>query len=55
MGIDMVWQENKVKFLGKTTDNYSICDSHVLDICSKTNKKLSVLYKLNISEGKDTI
>ena len=55
IGIDMVWQENKVKFLGKTIDNYSICDSHVLDICSKTNKKLSVLYKLNISEGKDTI
>ena len=22
IGKDMVWQENKVKFLGKTTDNY---------------------------------
>ena len=51
----MVCQENKVKSLGETIDNYLIFDSHVLNICSKTNKNLSVLCKLNISEAKDTL
>ena len=39
----MLWQENKVKFLRKTID---IFDSHFLNICSKTDKKLSVLLNL---------
>ena len=42
----MVWEENKVKLLGITIDNELIFDSHILNICSKTNKKLSVLLNL---------
>ena len=45
----------KVKLLGKRIDNELISDSHILNICSKTNKKLSVLCKLNISGAKDTL
>ena len=55
IGKDMVWEENKVKLLGKTIDNELIFDSHILNICPKTNKKLSFLYKLNISAAKYTI
>ena len=55
IGKDMVWQENKVKVLGKTIDNYLIFDSYIVNICSKTNKKASVLCKLNIPEAKDTL
>ena len=50
IGKDMVWQENKVKFLRKTIDSLLIFDSHILNICSKTNNKLSVLCK-----AKDTL
>ena len=52
----MIWEENKVKLLGKTRDNELIFDSHILNICFKANKKLSVLFKLkNISVAKDTL
>ena len=47
-GKSMVWKKNKVKRLGKTTDNELIFDSHILNICSKANKKLSVLCNLKI-------
>ena len=42
----MVWEESKVKHLGITIDNELIFDSHILNICSKANKKLSVLCRL---------
>ena len=41
----MFGNKNKVKLLGKTIDNESIFDSHILNIRSKANKKLSVLCK----------
>ena len=47
IGKDMiVWQENIVKLLRKRIDNYLIFDSHILDISSKTIKKLSVYVNL---------
>ena len=39
IGKDMVWEENKVKHLGITIENELIFDSHILNICSKANKK----------------
>ena len=36
----MVWHENKVKRLGKRIDNVLTFHSNILNICSKTNKKL---------------
>ena len=42
----MVWEENKVKHLGITIENKLIFDSHILNICSKANEKLSVLCRL---------
>ena len=50
IGKDMVWEENEVKHLGITIDNELMFDSHILNICSKANKKLSVLCRIN-SEG----
>ena len=56
IGKDMVWEENKVKLLGATIDNELIFDSHIWNICSKANKKLSLLCKLkNISAAEDTL
>ena len=53
---DMVSKENKVKLLKKTIDNKLMFNSHILNICSKANKKLNVLCKLkNISAAKDTL
>ena len=52
----MVWEENKVKPLGIMIDNELIFDSHILNICSKANKKFSVLHRLKkISTAKDTL
>ena len=39
----MIWEENEVKFLGITIDNKLKLDSHILNICSKANRKLSIL------------
>ena len=56
MGINMVWEEKKVKLFGKTIHNELIFDSHILNICSKANKKLNVLCKLkNITAAKNTL
>ena len=43
IGKDMVWEENKAKLLKITIDDELKFDSHILNICSKANKKLSVL------------
>ena len=52
----MVYAENKVKLSGITTDNELIFDSHISNICSKADKKLSILCRLkNISAAKDTL
>ena len=52
----MIWEENKVKLSEITIDNELIFDSHILNILSKANKKLSFLCKLkNISATKDTL
>ena len=42
----MVWEENKVKLLGIAIDNELIFYSHIMNICSKANKKLGVLCRL---------
>ena len=46
IGKDMVWEENKVKLLETTIDHELKFDSHILNKCSKVNKKLSVLCRL---------
>ena len=52
----MIWEENKVKLSEITIDNELIFDSHILNILSKANKKLSVLCKLkNISATKEIL
>ena len=56
IGKGMVCEENKVKLLGIKIDNELIFDSHILNICSKANKKLSVLCRLKkISTANDTL
>ena len=50
----MVWHKNKVKRLGKRIDNVLTFHSNILNICSKTNKKFSLLCELNISDTRDT-
>ena len=46
----MVQEENKVKFSRITIDNELIFDSHISNICSKADKKISILCRLkNIS------
>ena len=42
----MFWEENEVKLLGITIDNELKFDKHILNICSKANKKLSSLCRL---------
>ena len=42
----MVWEENKIKLLGITIDNELKFHGHIFYMCSKANKKLSVLCKL---------
>ena len=44
----MVWEDNKFKLLGILTDNELKFDSHILNICYKAYKKLSVLCRLDI-------
>ena len=46
IGKYMVWEENKVKLLGITIDSELKFESHILNICAKANKKLSVLCRL---------
>ena len=43
MDRDIVWESNDVKLLVITSDNNLKFDKHVSNICSKTNRKLSVL------------
>ena len=39
----MVWDENKVKFLGITIDNELIFDTNILNISSKAKKTKSFM------------
>ena len=43
---DIVWESNDVKLLGITLDNDLKFDKHVSNICSKANRKLSVLTRV---------
>ena len=44
---NMVWEENQVKYLEITIDKLNF-DSHILNICSTANKKLSALCRLYV-------
>ena len=56
IGKDMVWEGSKVILLGITINYELIFDSHILNICSKANKKLSVLCRLKkVSTVKGTL
>ena len=41
-----IWEERNVKLLGLTIDNQLKFDKHVLDLCAKANRKLSILRRL---------
>ena len=41
-----IWENNTVKLLGVTIDSQLKFDSHVLNICSKAGRKLSVLIRM---------
>ena len=41
-----IWENNTVKLLGVTIDSQLKFDSHVLNICSKAGRKLSVLTRM---------
>ena len=42
----MVREENEAKLLGITKENELKFDSHISNICSKANKKLTILCRL---------
>ena len=46
IGDDKIWESNKVELLGVTIDNKLKFDSHIANICFKTNQKLSALSRL---------
>ena len=43
---DIIWETNTVKLLGVTIDNNLKFDSHIANICSKANRKLSALTRV---------
>ena len=43
---DIVWESNDVKPLGITLNNNLKFDKHVSNICSKANRKVSVLTRV---------
>ena len=46
VGDDQIWEENKVKLLGVTIDNQLSFENHINNICTKANRKLSVLSRM---------
>lgn len=40
---DMFWEKKEVKVLGTTIDNELNFDSHISNVCLKTNNKLRIL------------
>ena len=51
-----LWEDNEVKLLGITVDNSYKFDTHINNICTKANQKLSVLSKMrNILNFKQRI
>ena len=47
IGNDKIWESSDVKLLGVTIDNELKFDKHVSKICSKANRKLSVLARMS--------
>ena len=47
IGNDKIWESSDVKLLGVTIDNELKFDKHVLKICSKASRKLSVLARMS--------
>ena len=43
LGKDKIWEDNEVKLLGITIDNSLKFDTHINNICTKANQKLSIL------------
>ena len=46
IGKDRIWEDNEVKLLGITIDNSLKFDTHINNICTKANQKLSVLSRM---------
>ena len=46
LGDKKIWENNTVKLLVVTIDSQLKFDSHVLNICSKAGRKLSVLKRM---------
>ena len=43
IGKNRIWEDNEVKVLGLSIDNSLKFDTHINNICTKANQKLSVL------------
>ena len=46
IGKDTIWDDKKVRLLGKTTDSDLIFDGLTSEVCSGANQKLSILSKM---------
>ena len=46
IGKDKIWEYNEVKLTGITIDNSLKFDTHISNICTKANQKLSVLSRM---------
>ena len=59
LGDKKIWEDKEVKLLGINIDNELKFDNHVLDICLKAGRKLSVLTRivkyLNLKKKTNTI
>ena len=47
VGEDIIWEKNEVKLLGITIDRELKFDKHVLKICAKASRKISVLARMS--------
>ena len=46
IGRDIIWESKTVKLLGITIDKELKFDKHINQVCSKANKKLNVLWRI---------
>ena len=46
IGNDEIWESSNVKLLGVNTDRDLKFNEHMLNICSKANKKLTILIRM---------
>ena len=57
IGTDIIWESNEVDLLGITLDSELKFDKHINNICTKANRKLTILGRMSkyLSENKNKI